>query len=192
MRVAMSQALLRAIDALAPNERAAIRSRFSESAIAEIESNLPVAFIPMSIHMNLSDIVRDTLGPARAVPLWEEAMRTAWDRPLLRGFVSAVSTLFGLDPKSLLKQADRIHHQLTRDVGDLEYIPVSDQSGTVTLRGFPARQFRFICYIEGLQGCMRSAYALTGCDGTVTPSHIDETTGTVLYAMKWWPASESK
>ena len=53
------------------------------------------------------------------------------------------------------------------------------------LRGFPAKDFRFICYIEGLAGCLESTIAITRAIGEVTPLDADEKRGDVAYRVKW-------
>jgi len=188
IRVAMSQMLLHAAAGLPAADHSAIRSRLSPETLAAVQHNLALAFIPMSFHMELSDAVRDVVGSERAVALWETTMHAAWDRPFLRGFVSTVTTLLGLEPQSLLKQVGHLHEHLTHDLADVRYL-ASEEAGrcTIAMSGFPSRQFRFICYVEGLQGCLQSVFPLTRTQGLVVPVDVDENAGDVAYRVSWSP-----
>lgn len=186
IRSAMPQALLRATEDLSTPERQGIRARLGEERIDEIQQNLPLSWTHMDMHMALSDAVRDVVGPERNVALWRATMTAMWSRPLLKGFVDGVSKVFGLDPPALFKQVPRLYGHLTRELGSCTYAadPAGD-AGSVTLRGFPEKRYRFICFIEGLQGCAESALVLTRFTGTVTVAARDDALGLARYDVRW-------
>jgi hypothetical protein len=167
-----------------------VRTRLGGDAIAAIEGYLPIGWAPMSLHMRLSDVVRDLVGPARNVDVWHVTMTAALARPLLRGFVQASIDLFGLTPVAFLRQSDRIYTHLTRDLGVVRFElegrqPSEDSSGNVDLTGFPADRYRFICFVEGLLGCIQSFLA-TGTQTThVVVADVDERRGRVRYRVTW-------
>ncbi len=119
-------------------------------------------------------------------------MAASFDRPLLKGFVQMSTNLFGLTPLSLLRQGDRIYGQITRDLGALGFeARGSGSAGDMTLRGFPADRYRFVCFVEGLQGCIAACFPLAGGRGEVIVEDRDEARGAVRYRLRWTAASLS-
>lgn len=186
IRAAQTQLLLRSVERLPAEELRTVREMMGPAALSQVDDALPVAWHPMSLHMRLSDAVRDVVGPERNVRVWTETMATTFQRPLLRGFVSMSTSLFGVSPLSVLRQADRIYLQLTRDLGALRFDarPGKD-AGEITLRGFPAKRYRFICFVEGLMGCIDACFPLADAEGRITVLDVDEARGDVQYGMTW-------
>jgi hypothetical protein len=186
IRAIQTQLLLRTVERLPTSERTAIGALVGGDALAEVDAPLPVAWHPMSLHMRLSDAIRDVVGPQRNVAVWEETMAACFERPILRGFVAMSTSLFGVSPLSLLRQADRMYVQLTRDLGLIRFrADGGGTSGVLALRGFPARRYRFICYVEGLMGCIQAAFPLANAEGTIDVIDHDEARGDVTYGVRW-------
>lgn len=184
MRAAQTQSLLAAIGRLPPQERDEILRRIGEADVERAEGALPIAWLPMSLHMNVSDHVRDVVGPERNVAVWRDAMLRTYERPFLRGFVSMTVSIFGLTPDGLFRRGDRIYEHITRALGAVRFEPIGPRSGSVELQGFPASRYRFICYIEGLAGCLAATIALCGEQDRVLVMRSDDT-GNASYRVSW-------
>jgi hypothetical protein len=188
MRAAQTQALLHATARLAPEERRAVFARIGEEAVAQIESSIGLAWLPMALHMDLSDAVRAAVGPRRNVDVWRETMLATWSRPLLRGFVETVTKVFGLGPGGIVRQAPRIYGHLTKGCGEISFEAAAGGDGArVVLTGFPADRFDFDCYVEGTQGCIESTFPLTRTRGEVSVVSKTPERGEVHYELRWKP-----
>jgi hypothetical protein len=185
IRAAQTQSLLHTVRRLPPPVQRDILGRIGPRAVEEIESNLPVVWVPMELHMDLSDAIRDVVGPERNVELWRETMAEAFQRPLLRGFVAMATSLFGVTPFSLLRKGANIYEHITRDVGHLQFELTGPTEGLVYLHEFPAKRFRFVCYIEGLQGCLLAGLDIAGRHGVVSVASHDDLRGDVKYRLRW-------
>jgi uncharacterized protein (TIGR02265 family) len=184
MRAAQTQSLLAAIGKLRPRERDDIFGRIGEGDVRQAEDALPVTWLPMSLHMRISDHLRDVVGPTRNVAVWRDAMLQAFERPFLRGFVMMSVAVFGLTPGGLLRRADRVYEHITRELGTVHFEPDGPRSGSVELRGFPASRYRFICYVEGLAGCLSATISLCGARERVFVTRRDEA-GSASYRVSW-------
>ncbi len=184
MRAGHTQSLLASVRRLPQSERASILEA-TGSGVADIDGAIALSWLPMTLHMKLSDALRDVVGAERNQRIWRSTMDASYERPLLRGFVTAAVDLFGATPLALFRQAKRIYGQLTRGLGDLTFEPSAVGSGMVQLRAFPAKEFRFVCYIEGLAGCLESTIAIARAVGEVTVVDVDESRGDVSYRVKW-------
>jgi len=185
MRAAHTQSLIGSVRSLNLAERAPVMDAVGPARVAEIDGATPLLWLPMELHMRLSDALRDTVGAERNRRIWRSTMDASYDRPILHGFVSAAVDLFGVTPASLFRQTSRIYSHLTQGLGDLAFEATGSTSGRVILRGFPASDYRFICYVEGLAGCLESTISVTRAIGEVTPTDVDDTRGDVAYVVRW-------
>lgn len=184
MRAAQTQALLVSINRMPSAERKEILDRFGPAGIEEVNAALPLTWLPMTVHMKLSDSLRDVSGSAGAIRGFRQAMAATFDRPLLRSFVSLTTGIFGVTPHGLLKRGDRIYDQVVRNVGELAYVWRGPAQGEAVLTGFPAQEFSFDCYVDGLHGCLLAALDLCKVRGEVTVlSKV--ATGSVNYELRW-------
>jgi hypothetical protein len=187
IRGAMSRSLLAAVDRLDARERAEIRARVDAAILERIEGTFVGAWVTMRDHMALSDAVRDVVGPARNVEVWQSTMTSVFELPLMQGFVRMTRSLFGLTPMGLLKQAERIYTHLVRSAGVLRFDEVGEdgRSATFTLRRWPSHRFRFICYVEGLTGSFLGGVSITGERGHADVLEVNDETGTARYRVRW-------
>jgi hypothetical protein len=186
MRAAQTQSLLHTLGRLPSADRTEIMKRIGSSAVERAKGVLPVSFLPMSLHMHISDCVRDVVGPERNVAVWRDAMVTSFSRPFLKSFVAMTVSLFGVTPAGLLKRGDRVYEHITRRLGTLRFeaVPDLEHEGLIKLQGFPADRYRFVCYVEGLAGCLEAILDVCRTPGGVRV--LDQhPRGDVTYAVQW-------
>ncbi len=184
MRAAQTQSLLAAVKRLPAADKRAVLDAIGAESVERALATLPVGWLSMSLHMHISDAIRSVLGPARNVEVWRDAMRFSFDRPLLRSFVALTTGIFGVSPRALLQRSDKVYDLLTRRCGSLSFEPTSERAASVTLVGFPAHRYQFICYVEGLAGCLEATLDLCRAAGKV--SVVDQSEhGRVRYAVNW-------
>jgi hypothetical protein len=167
-------------------DKTEIVARIGGAAIERVKGTLPVLFLPMSLHMHISDCIRDVVGPERNVEIWRETMVTSFGRPFLKSFVAMTISIFGVTPTGLLNRAENVYEHITRRTGRLSFTPSasSDREGRMDLRGFPADRYRFICYVEGLAGCLEATLDICKTPGTVRVLEHDPK-GDVTYGIAW-------
>jgi hypothetical protein len=185
MRAAQAQSLLAAIRRLPKRDVDAVFARTAEGTLSTIEGTLALGWVPMAVHMDLSDALRDTLGPERSLELWRTTMTTSFERPLLRGFVRMTTNLLGVTPMSLFRRGESIYEHVTRDVGKMRFEPTGPTSGVAELQGFPASRFNFACYVEGTQGCLLACFDICRAIGTATVTRLDDVRGEAVFALEW-------
>ncbi len=184
MRAAQTQSLLAAIGRLSPRERDEVLGRIGAASLQQAESALALGWLPMSLHMRISDHLRDVVGAERNVNVWRDTMLRSFERPFLKSFVSMTVSIFGLTPGGLFRRADRVYEHITRGLGVLRFEPTGPRSGNVELTGFPASRYRFVCYVEGLEGCLGATIAVCGARDQVTVTHVDDV-GDASYRVSW-------
>ncbi len=184
MRSAFGPALLGQVEGLERSERDAVLARVSASTREHYERAMAISWTDMDVHMELSDAIRDVIGPERNVSLWAEAMAELANRPLLSGFVRHLGARFGVDPGSIYVQTARLWQHLCRGVGQLEAV-VDGRSATAKLRGFPVADHQFICFVEGTHGCFLGIVRPLQAKPQVERVAVDLEGGNVTYRIEW-------
>ncbi|MEO7112598.1 MAG: hypothetical protein ABI183_19285 [Polyangiaceae bacterium] len=186
MRATHTKSLLRSVRKLLANEQTQILETFGRDRVEKVDGAIAVGWLPMTVHMGLSDAIRAVIGSTRNIQIWRETMTETYDRVLLRGFIDATVGLFGLTPASLFRQGPYIHRQLTRGLGELSVEEQADkEGGIVSLFGFPAQEFDLDCYAEGLQGCLESSITRGRGKGTITLTDKDDKRGNLRFHAVW-------
>ena len=186
IRAAQTQSLLTAISRLGLAERTKIMALVDPRATEAILAELPMAWVPMHQHMHVSDAAREVLGSQGLVRLFRETMLSSFDRPLLRTFLTMTFGIFGVTPGGLIKRSNKIYEHVTRELGTLSMATVEDARARLTLVGFPADQFSFDCYVDGLAGCLEATLAFARAEhGQVRVVAQENATGKVTYELSW-------
>jgi hypothetical protein len=185
IRAAQSQSLLAAAERLGPSERHLVFDRTGPTALEAIRSPLPISWVSMAHHMKLAVSIHGVLGRRRNIDLWQRTMVDAFRRPFLRGFVNMTTSLLGLRPSSLLKRSGTMYEHVTRNVGVVSFELQSEREGEAELRGFPAAEFDFACYVDGLQGCIEATFTICNTAGRVDVIETIEQRGDVRYHIAW-------
>jgi len=185
MRAAQAQSLLAAVRRLPARERVAVLEQLDPRTLPAIESCLAVAWVPMFVHMDLSDALRDVVGPVRNVEVWRSTMTASFNRPFLRGFVHMTTSLLGLSPSSLFRRGESIYGHVTRDIGSIRFVSAGSNEGLIEMEGFPASEFTFPCYVEGLHGCLLACFDVCRSDGRIIVTGQDARAGSATYHAIW-------
>jgi hypothetical protein len=156
IRAAMTQSLLTATRKLSTREANEVLAALEPAEVERIEQAIAVAFLPMSLHVKLSETLYDTAGSARFIAISRAVVASALKRPLFTGFVDMTARLFGTGPMQLLGQGPRLYDLSTRDLGRIEFEPRTPSECIIRLEDFPSRQFRFEVFVLGVQGATHS------------------------------------
>lgn len=184
MRAARTQALLRVVLDMKGLERPRVLDLLGSRRLEEIRGALPLAWVPMRLHMALSESLREIVGSEGAIAAYRAAMTATFDRPLLRNFVSLTAGIFGLTPKGLFTRSSDVYDLVTRGAGVLRHTSVGVLESEVSLVDFPADSFSLECYAEGVQGSLLAAVDLCKMDGRVDILRKDPR-GEVTFRVTW-------
>lgn len=184
IRAMQTRSLLGAVRALPVSERQVCLASVEGAIAAQIDRSIAMSWMPMELHMKLSDATRAVIGQQRFIDLFEQTMMSSWSSPLLNGFVKMSTTLLGVTPSSLIQRTPYVYSHVTQNLGSME-AEHSSHHASIRLRGFPANLYDFQCYVDGTRGCLRSLYPLTHSVGTVEVSDVDLRRGDCLYDLRW-------
>lgn len=185
IRATQCKALLATVRGQPGAIRDEVLGRLAPDDLEWIDGSLGLGWASMALHMRLSDAIRDVVGPERNVELWRTTMGAVFASPVLRGFVDLTTGLFGLSPIALLRRSETVYDHITRQLGKLTFEDRGPDACAITLKGFPSGTYRFICYVEGLTGCLAACFDVCKVSGGgVVVEHVDDARGDVRYGAK--------
>ncbi|MFO0555620.1 MAG: hypothetical protein U0271_44995 [Polyangiaceae bacterium] len=183
VRSAQAQSLLSVVERLPEFDR--IARQAGDDVLERIRTTTALGWLPLQDHMAVADAVRDVLGVARSIEAWRAAMLHAFKLPYLKSFVQMSTSLFGVSPASLLKRADTVYAYVVRDAGSLEFSALPGAKCELVVRDFPAARHRFVCWLEGLEGCLLGTLDLGRFVGEARIAEIDDQRGFARYEVSW-------
>jgi hypothetical protein len=123
----------------------------------EIESANRVAFLPVSYHVKLADLLLESFGETRAHAYYRRAFAASLRGPVLGPLFRTATRLFGLTPASFLRWASKGWDSSFRNCGQLVGEALGPTSGRLHYRGLPAVCTASDAWLDSAQG---SAYGV--------------------------------
>jgi hypothetical protein len=183
LRAVLSQAVLDLVDR---SEAATeILRRVDPTVVEEVRDVLPVAWLPMQLHMDISNAAWDVAGAEFVRKAHRVGMSETYRRPLLKNFLSMTTSLFGFTPIALFKRGDGIFRLVTRGLGSVTTSVGEPRSPELHLRGFPCRDFDFARFIEGLGGSIESVLDFCSVGGEVRVIGQNLAAGEASFKLTW-------
>jgi len=183
MRASHMLSNVESLDTLGPPDAEAIRERCRE-AIAEIESAVRTAWLPLWLDVELTRGVEHVCGRERMLRWSRDAIARSADGPLLRPFMQGLRAL-GLNPHASLRLAPRAWDAVYRHCGALTYERVSEREAALVQRDAPALIVDVQTYQYGIAGGFEGAMELAGGEGCEVIPHADVARGEVRYVGTW-------
>ncbi len=185
MRAHTTLSLLRAAEhSLAPaalvQVMAAMEQGTAEEVRARIENARSLSWNPMSFHMAFADQLRLAHGPGdKNVQLWQHTAEHIFGEGFLAKAVEVSKRLLGPTPLASLKIMRRMYAHTTRGLGIIDFGELREGLATVDFYGFPASEFDFECYVEGVGGCLLGSATMFSSTAN-------------LEILNWTPSGEAK
>jgi hypothetical protein len=183
IRAALPRVLLDQVDLFEVRDREAILGNVSADAITAIRRALAIGWLEMSQHMEFCEALRDAVGRERYRALWGESAKSFCERPMLRGIIGMGRRLFVQKPRAAIRHLPAMYDIGTDGLGTLGVQSVQEDEFLATLDGFPANEFAFDNYVDGLHGALHGASEIMfpAWITRVEPTEIDETRGAVAF-----------
>ncbi len=183
MRASYVQDNLGALALLGADVEARVLSAVPD-AVTAIRAAARVDWLPLSVDVALTAAVADATGSAGVRDWSKRALLRATEGPLLRPILSAVVSIFGLTPASLLKRAPTAWNQIYRGCGALSVDLEGEHRVALHVDGAAPLFFDHREYIEGTCGTFSGVLALCKVDGAVEAA-VDPGARRITYTVTW-------
>lgn len=167
-RVVVGLTLLSTLKRDHPGLAVTVRESLSDTTRSEYDTVVPLRWVSMKSHMDLSDRIRDVLG-ADNEDFWRRASLELAKRPLL-GYVQTFMKLMGTPQRVFTRVMPVVIPQLFQNIGTMSMRIAEGEAhfAECTFRGFPADEFTLMCFVEGVSGALAAAGPVVGLNVEVT------------------------
>ena len=117
VRARHMKTFLEAIDALKPSEAQSIRALANPDTLAEVESCLPSAWLPIEMDVELTEHVSNVLGAARAHQFYQKLTLGDYETSVFKSFIDMTVRMIGLSPSTYVKMVPHGFGLIYRDYG---------------------------------------------------------------------------
>ena len=187
IRAAQTKNLLDLLTRLEPDERAKVDANVDPEVLERVRRAFGVSWTPMAEHMHFCDELYAVVGVERFVELFRETFIRSMQSPLMAGFFGMIRRISRNSIDMTLRNSPRIYGFITRDVGELMYVPHGPRSASLEMHDWPAEEFGFECWLHGTLGSIKGVMQLMAPDDQVevTIGRTDPAKGFGDYRVEW-------
>lgn len=165
------------------------RSRFLARVTGEMREQIQgasrVAWLPLSVHVELSEIQLETFGVARAHDYYRRAFADSLKGPVLGPLVLTAARLLGLSPASFVRWASRAHEAGFKNAGAVVGEVLGPCHARLEYSRLPGICTASDAWLASTQGSAYGAYDVLGVEGVVRLDTRDRANGRMLVELEW-------
>ena len=165
------------------------RTRFSDAlpaaTRAAIEDAPRLGWVPVDLHVELSDIVATAFGPKRAHDYYRRAFTDALRGPIFDALIRTGVRILGVTPSALLKWAHKGWEASFRNCGLVEGRTIAPGRGEMLYTGLPAVCTASDAWLDSAQGSAYGALDFLGVEGIVRIDKSRRAEGAMRLELDW-------
>jgi hypothetical protein len=150
-----------------------------------IDNATKVAWLPAVFHVQLADILADSLGAVRAHAYYRRAFAASLRGPVLGPLVRTGMALLGLTPASAVRWTYKGWEASFRGCGSFRGEVLAPERGRLTFRDLPP----FFCasdpWLDSVQASTYGVFDLLGFDGLVRIDKARRAEGGAQLELEW-------
>lgn len=161
------QGTLAAVCALDAGLGERVASRLAPETRERVAHASRIAWLPLSVDVELTDAIYAELGASRAREIFRTNLTGALDAPVLRSLAQGALRLFGASPERVYAWAPRVYSQLYRDAGVMRFAHDAPGSARLELEALPACVAESASYLDGIAAAIAGGFDFMGEKGEV-------------------------
>lgn len=165
------------------------RSRFFSALPDDVRSPIDAAsrveWLPAALHVQLSDILAQAFGPARAHDYYRRAFAASLRGPVLGPLLRTGARILGLTPATMLRWADHGWRASFRNCGSISGKVLGPRLGRLEYGDLPAVCIASDPWLDSAQGSAYGALDAMGVSGVVRIDKSDRERGRMVLELEW-------
>ncbi len=150
-----------------------------------IESASRVAWVPVDLHVRLSEVLLEAFGVARAHEYYRRAFARALRQPPFDSLVATGLRVLGVTPVSFLRWSSHGWELSFRDCGAVSGEVLGERRGRLVYRDLPEVCIASEPWLDSAQGSAYGAFDLLGVTGIVRIDKSDRARGGMALELEW-------
>lgn len=153
---------------------------------ATIEDAPRLAWLPVDLHVELSEVVLAAYGPNYAHNYYRRAFASALRGPVFDVLLGAGLRILGVTPSALLRWAHKGWEASFRDCGMVEGVTIAPGRGELRYRDLPAVCTASDAWLDSAAGSAEGALDVVGAtDAIVRLDKSDRDKGAMKLTIEW-------
>jgi hypothetical protein len=170
-------------------EEEPLRGRFlallSPALRESIESASRLAWLPVAVHVELSDILERAYGPLRAHAYYRRAFAKSLSGPFLGPLVRTATHILGVSPAAFVRWAGRAYEAGFKNSGRIVGEVLGPGRGRLVYQDLPPVCTASDAWMTAPQGSAYGAYDVVGVDGIVRLDQSRRAEGQLTLDLEW-------
>jgi hypothetical protein len=166
-----------------------LRSRFlshvDPALREEIESASRVAWLPLSVHVKLADVLQESYGAVRAHQYYRRAFAASLRGPILGPLVRTGAKVLGVSVATFVRWAPRGWEASYRNAGEMHGEVIGEDHAKVVFSGLPPVCIASDGWMLSAQGSAYGMYDTLGIDGVVRVDLSRRSEGRMVLDLEW-------
>jgi hypothetical protein len=152
---------------------------------ARIESTSRVAWLPLSIHVKLADILLEAFGSARAHSYYRRSFVRAVKGPFFGPLFVTGVRLLGLSPATFIRFASRGYEAGFKNAGRIVGESLGPGRARLAFFKLPVVCTASDAWVTSMSGSTYGIYDVLGVDGVIRLDTLHRGEGTVRLELEW-------
>lgn len=184
VRARHMKSLVEAVDRLAPQDAARVRSKLEPATLAAIAEATGIDWLPARMNLELTLALHAALGESRFGRFFREELSRAFAGPLLRIVVEAGLRVFHADAAAFVGWIGKGWMLLFRDCGTWVIERVGDREATLRIHDLPA-PFLDEVWLRSVAHSLDAIWDVAKVHGAVTLTGSDRGQRSATYRIAW-------
>lgn len=165
------------------------RARFFAALPADVRATIDsagrVQWLPAALHVQLSDVLAQAFGPARAHDYYRRAFAASLRGPVLGPLLRTGARVLGLTPATMLRWADHGWRSSFKNCGRLVGKVLGPRLGHLEYCDLPPVCTASDPWLDSAQGSGYGALDAMGVTGVVRIDKSDRGNGRMVLELEW-------
>jgi hypothetical protein len=144
-----------------------------------------VSWLPLELHVTLSNLTEEALGETRAHAYYRRAFAAALRGPFLGPLVRTGARVIGLSPATFVRWAGRAYEAGFRNAGRIDGEVLGRGKARLVYSQLPAICTASTPWLTSAQGSTYGAYDALGVDGVVRLDLTGRAQGRLIVTLEW-------
>jgi hypothetical protein len=187
VRARHMKSLVRAVDLLEPELALQVRDCFGVESLRAVRDATPLAWLPLSMNVELTEAVTLIIGAERAAPFFRGMVLREYKTSLFKTFIDGVTRAMRVTPAVFVKLAPRGWDLVYQDCGVLKPLELGASRARLSIGELPALCTRDAVWLESVKNSFYTAFDLSHVEGDVVFEEMNLERRRAVFEFRWQP-----
>lgn len=177
--------LLEFVERLAEPQRLKVYEALPPGLQETVRAVMPVAWLPLTLNVQLCDAIAGSLGPTRAQAFFREMLLSEYQSSLFKPFIAGITRVLGVTPAVFVKMVPRGWELVYRECGTWQVLDDGDRRARLVVSDLPAMCVRNAFWLDAVRSTFYTAFDLSNVQGEIDWHELDLGSRRATMCFSW-------